>query len=191
MDKGREAYQRFLAGDESGLGELVALYNASLTRYADRILHDAYEAEDVAADTFLFLLLKKPLLRQECAVKTYLFRVAHHKAVDLLRRKARQEQTLFGDDRELPLQAELTGEDGELFAGLLREERSRQLYRAMETLHPDYAKLLYLLYFEDFTPEMAGKVLGKSKKQIANLTYRAKQALRAAMEREGFVYQNG
>lgn len=49
MDKGREAYQRFLAGDKSGLGELVALYNASLIRYADRILHDAYEAEDVAA----------------------------------------------------------------------------------------------------------------------------------------------
>ena len=31
--------------------------------------------------------------------------------------------------------------------------------------------------------------MGKSKKQLANLVYRAKQALRAELEREGFCYE--
>ena len=47
-----------------------------------------------------------------------------------------------------------------------------------------------MIYFEDFRNEQVAAVMGKSKKQIENLVYRAKQALKAELEKEGFVYEN-
>jgi len=38
--------------------------------------------------------------------------------------------------------------------------------------------------------EEASTVMRKSLKQVKNLIYRAKQALRMALEKEGFVYEN-
>lgn len=36
----------------------------------------------------------------------------------------------------------------------------------------------------------AAKIMGKSKKQLANLLYRAKQALKTELEKEGFCYED-
>ena len=43
---------------------------------------------------------------------------------------------------------------------------------------------VHLVYFEELSYEDAAKVLGKSKKQIDNLLYRAKTALRNALGKE-------
>ena len=70
----------------------------------------------------------------------------------------------------------------------LQKERERALYRAMGRLKADYRVALHLVYFEELSYEEAGRVLHKSKKQIENLVYRAKNALRADLEKEGFEF---
>nr|MCR5708445.1 RNA polymerase subunit sigma-24 [Ruminococcus sp.] len=47
----------------------------------------------------------------------------------------------------------------------------------------EYAQVLYLTYFEGLTNVEAGKVMGKSPRQISDLLYRAKESLRAQIER--------
>ncbi|MCR4758699.1 MAG: RNA polymerase subunit sigma-24, partial [Oscillospiraceae bacterium] len=71
----------------------------------------------------------------------------------------------------------------------LKEEQRIELHRAMKRLKTEYAQVLYLMYFEDFdTAEIAG-IMKKSKKQIGDLLYRAKKALKSELEKEGFVYE--
>ncbi|MBQ9746116.1 MAG: sigma-70 family RNA polymerase sigma factor, partial [Clostridia bacterium] len=72
---------------------------------------------------------------------------------------------------------------------ILREESRELICLAMEKINPEYAAVLRLIYFEDMTPEEAARVMGKSKKQLANLTYRAKISLRRAMEEEGYSHE--
>ena len=48
---------------------------------------------------------------------------------------------------------------------------------------------LWLLYFEGFSTDEAAVALGKSRRQMANLLYRAKQSLRITLEKEGFAYE--
>ena len=69
---------------------------------------------------------------------------------------------------------------------ILREERDRQLYRAMERLNTEYRQILILLYFEDMSHEEAGRVMGKNRKQIYNLADRGRRALKEELERMGF-----
>ena len=50
---------------------------------------------------------------------------------------------------------------------------------------------LYLLYFEGLSCEAAAKAMGKSRKQLYNLTARAKAAMREQLEKEGFADEDG
>ena len=45
-------------------------------------------------------------------------------------------------------------------------------------------------YFDEVDGDGAAKIMGKSKKQLANLLYRAKQALKTELEKEGFCYED-
>ena len=64
-----------------------------------------------------------------------------------------------------------------------------RLHNAIKKLPPDYSRVLYLIYFEDFSNAETARVLGKTRRQVENLSYRAKQALRRQLETEGFAYE--
>lgn len=57
-------------------------------------------------------------------------------------------------------------------------------------LKKDYQQVLYLTYFEDFSNEETAKITGRSVKQIKNLLYNARKALKTELEKEGFNYEN-
>ena len=82
--------------------------------------------------------------------------------------------------------AELTASSPEL--DILKEERDRQLYNALDGLKSEYRQILILLYFEGMTHEQAAKVMGKTKRQTYHLAGRGKQALKEKLERMGFDY---
>ena len=70
----------------------------------------------------------------------------------------------------------------------LRQEQRRTLYAALNTLNEDYRTVLHLQYFEDMSPAETAAVMKKTEKQVYNLTARAKQSLKRALERMGFNY---
>lgn len=55
-----------------------------------RALLPAHDAEDAAADAFLSALQAYPRLRPDSDVRAWLVTIAHRKALDILRRQARQ-----------------------------------------------------------------------------------------------------
>jgi RNA polymerase sigma factor (sigma-70 family) len=55
-----------------------------------RALLPRHDAEDAAADAFLAALEAYPRLRPDSNIKSWLVTIAHRKALDILRRKARQ-----------------------------------------------------------------------------------------------------
>ena len=87
------------------------------------------------------------------------------------------ECTEIADDRE------------SLESSYIKEERKITLHRVMMHLSPDYRQVLWLVYFEDLSNAEAGAIMKKNRRQIENLLYRAKQALKSELEKEGFVYE--
>ena len=88
------------------------------------------------------------------------------------------------DTRELLQDSDVFVPSPEL--DILRDERYRQLYQALSELNDDYRQVLTLQYFEEMTIEELCAVLGKNKKQVYNLTERARKALKEELERMGF-----
>ena len=59
MDSGAASFRRFLDGDESGFDEIIELYHDSLIYFINRYVNNFATAEDLAADTFMELLIHK------------------------------------------------------------------------------------------------------------------------------------
>lgn len=200
MDNGTRCYHRFLKGDERALEEIVDLYNRKLILFINQLVNNLSDAEDLAAEAFLDLILKKPRFREESSFKTYLFSIGRNKALDLLKKQSRHASVPLDnvlpwhisesrDSVELrPISESLDdghlAEQNQLLDELDWNEEQKTLLRALDELHPDYRDVLHLLYFEEMSYREAAAVLKKSEKQINNLAFRAKNALRAAMQRE-------
>ncbi|MEG1575307.1 MAG: RNA polymerase sigma factor, partial [Clostridium sp.] len=173
-------YSRFVNGEENALRELIERHGNSLTFYIDGYTHDINEAEDLMLEAFARVVAKKPRFDVR-GFKSYLYKTARNLALRYISKKRRQRSFYFEDLNCEPESAEL------LEDVLQTKERNRILYRSMQQIPPDYREVLYLLYFEDLSYQEAAAVMHKNEKQIANLVYRGKQALRPILEKEGMV----
>lgn len=157
---------------------LVRAHRVGLVGYLSRYV-DVGTAEELAADAFVSLWQRLPELRDE-NLRAYLYASGRNAARNYLRKMGRI--TSFA---EMPV--EMPAPDENLDALLIRDERSRAVHAALADIAPDYRAVLHLLYFADLTSAEAGQVLGKSPKQMGNLTYRAKEALRRALAARGIT----
>ena len=64
------------------------------------------------------------------------------------------------------------------------------MHTALHRLKLEYRQVLYLTYFEDLSISETAFILKKSIKQINNLLFNAKAALRSELERSGFDYED-
>lgn len=180
MDNGAISYRRYLEGDESGFDEVLALYQDRLIFFIHRFVRNITVAEDLAEDAFVELLVHKRRYNGRVQLKTYLFTIGRNKALNYLKRASTRKDTALPDMEQWATDTLLLEER------LLQEERKREVNVALTQINEDYRAVLHLVYMEDMTYEEAGKVLGKNRKQIENLAYRARQSLKAVLDKGGF-----
>jgi len=177
MDTGARNYQLFLSGDDEAMVDIIRDYQDGLILFLNRYTGNISEAEELAEDTFFRLVTKKPRFSPRYSFKTWLYTIARNLAVSHLRRRARQ-GTL--NEQVQDPQAEEALEQK-----VYLEERSQILYKALGHLRPDYCEVLSLKYLEELDNKQVAKIMGKSCRQVENLAYQAKRALRAVLEQEG------
>ena len=180
MEDGAGSYRRFLDGDESAFEELIELYFGPLTLFANRYTQNIHDAEDIAMDTLTELLIHRHRYRFGTSLRAYLFAIARNKSLNFLRHRDKF-RCVSADDAEADLADRRSLEDE-----LIADERKRALNDALATLSEDMRTAVHLVYFEDMTYQEASKVMKKTEKQIDNLLYRAKNALRVKLEKGGF-----
>ena len=183
MDNGASSYRRFLAGDESGIVDIIRDYKDGLILYLNGYTKNIHIAEELMEETFVKLVVKKPRYSEKFSFKTWLYTIGRNAAIDWLRQGSRSADTPFEE-----LEDVLADED-DLERSYIKEEQKIALHRAMEKLKEDYRHALYLSYFEDLSNAEIAKVMHKSKRQVENLIYRGKQSLKSELEKEGFVYE--
>ena len=181
MDNGAGSYRRYLDGDESAFDEILALYRDPLTFFISRYVHDFDAAEDLAIDTFMYLLVHRHRYNFKTPLKTYLFMIGRSRALDYLRHRNKFQMVELQDAAaELPVY--LSAEEV-----YLRDEERRMVWKAMEQLPEEMQTVLFLVYFEDLSYEDTARVMKKNRKQVSNLLYRAKDKLRTILGKDGVL----
>ena len=184
MDNGANAsYRRFLDGDDEGLAEIVRDYKDGLILYLNSFVHNIFIAEELMEETFFKLITKKPRFSAKYTFKTWLYTIGRNIAIDFIRHNSRQAD-ISADELE-----NYVKDESDLEKMYIIEERKLIVHRALKKLHPEYHQVLWLIYFDGLSPSEAAVVMKKSSRQMKNLIYRAKGALKSELDKEGFIYE--
>ena len=181
MDHTAELYACYLAGDDKALVEIIQTYKDGLILFLNRYVNNIHDAEELAEETFFKLVIRKPKFKGGSSFKTWLYTIGRNTALDHLRKFGRITET---SEFEL---ARLCRDEDELERTYLREERKIAVHRALSNLDPERSRVLYLKYFEEMSSEEIARVLKKNKRQVSNLLYQAKKALKTQLEQEGIT----
>ena len=173
MQTGENSYRRYLEGDEEAFTEVLELYFNNLTLFINGYLNDVHASEDVAIDTMLELVVHKKRYAFRSSLKTYLFAIARHKALNHLK-KHRRTALIPPDEIELADKTSLETE-------VIENERKRRLHRAIASLEGELQTVVHLVYIEGMSYKDASGVMKKSPKQVDNLITRAKLRLKAEL----------
>lgn len=184
MDIDINSYERYLDGDDSAFADIVREYADGLMLYINSFTRNIHVAEELTEEVFFKLAVKKPHFRNQSSFKTWLYAIGRNTAFDYLRKESNYAVTNIEEHKDMQEEEESVEQ---LY---LKEEQKVRLLTCLKTLKPEYAQVLYLVFFEGFDNAQTSRIMKKSKRQTENLIYRAKAALKSKLEKEGFEYEN-
>lgn len=176
MNNGEGSYRRFLSGDKEALIEIIRDYKDGLIIYINSIVNNIQIAEDITEDTFVKLYTDRPSFRGASSFKTWLYSIGRFTAIDYLRKNSGK--TIVSYDEMFMIPDEVNIEQK-----VVNDEEKFKLFSSIKRLKPEYGQVIYLMYFENFSRAETAKIMKKTQKQISDLLYRAKNALKSEFEK--------
>jgi RNA polymerase sigma-70 factor (ECF subfamily) len=170
---------RVALGDREALAALYDAYREPVTRLCRRLLGSDDAAQDARGEVFLRAREAIASFDARRSFRSWLLAVAAHHCVDQLRRRS-LEGRLF-EPAELAEHTLPSAAPSPLGAVLARE-RQRELLAALDALPPRQRAPLVLRYFAELPYAEIATLLGVGTRDVGVLLFRAKLALRKALE---------
>ena len=173
--------ERAKAGDAAAAGEIVERYQRRIYTLCLRILSDTDAAEELTQDTLVKALTGLENFDGRSALGTWLHRIATNACFsrirsDRVRSKGRVPWPESGEP--IAPQRVQQGEDR-----LDAAQRSRLVAAALERINPEHRVVLVLRDVQGLEYEQVAEVLGIPMGTIKSRLFRARAALRQAVER--------
>ncbi|HOZ13572.1 MAG TPA: RNA polymerase sigma-70 factor [Tenuifilaceae bacterium] len=163
-------------GDEQVFETIFKTYYERLCNYANTILNDMDEAEEMVQGAFLTVWEKHDTLEIHTSVKSYLYRAVHNSCLN--RVKHYKVRKTYGD--AVKNQTELLHDDAS--QDLIGSELDAIVANAIDSL-PDQCKLVFKLSrFENLTYAEIAEQLGISVKTVENHMVKALKVLREKLK---------
>jgi RNA polymerase sigma-70 factor (ECF subfamily) len=153
-----EQFRRLLSANSAALGRLANSYTRTST-----------DRDDLLQDIALAIWQALPRFRGECTERTFLFRIAHNRAITHITKH----RPALVDDENLEMPDPRPNPE----AGFSREQQTSRLFDAIHRLPIAYRQVLTLA-LEDMTYPEIGEVLGISESNVGVRLNRARQMLR-------------
>ncbi len=132
------------------------------------------EVEDVVSTTFLKAYQALPGYRGDAAVSTWLYRIAYHQSVNVLRESGRA--------RHCPAERNSADPPGDPVRTLEAEERKEQLNRALSQLPTRWLKAIMLRYWNHLSIAQIANAMKVSDVVVRSYLFRARKHLRLMLE---------
>lgn len=160
---------------ERHFDRLVAANGPALTRIAASYTNTPSDRDDLLQEIAMALWQALPRFRGECSERTFLFRIAHNRAISYLARS--RSQPLSSEEVEVHDPAPNPE------AALAREGRVERLRRAIHQLPVLYRQVI-TLSLEGLGYGDISEVIGISEGNVGVRLTRARQILRESLEKQ-------
>ena len=171
-----ELYKEFLKGNEESFNNIIRKYRKPLISFISRLVKSVEVAEDIAQDTFVYVLMNKTEYDFKYSLKTYLYTIAKCRAINYLKR----ERKVVSYDEAYMREKEETYIDEDL----IKEENKKEIYEAIGKLKKSYQIVIYLKDIEGLKYKEISRILNKTVPQLKMMTHRARKSLEKIMRKE-------
>ena len=156
-------------GETMDLAGLLEEHGDHLLRLCTLYLGDRSQAEDAVQDTFLRALRAWPGFRGDCAVETWLVRIAINVCKDYLRSAWNRRVSVVEALNEIPAAEDSPHEDDTLL-------------REIMNLKPKYKEVILLFYYQDMKISEIARVLDAPESTVSVRLKRAREQLKKRLE---------
>jgi RNA polymerase sigma-70 factor (family 1) len=159
-------------GNVTVFEQVFLRYYAALCDFASRYLHDKADAEDIVESIFIVLWNSKEQFADHNHARSYLYRATYNRCLNSLR----------GHKRTMNREAEFIRETGvteeSYLHHMLRAELIAMIYREIDKLPEQYARILRLSYQEGLRNEDIASRVGLSLQTVKNYKSKGMELLR-------------
>lgn len=153
--------------------DIVTAYESALLRYAARLVNNMDSAQDVVQNAFIKLFNSATAPLDGPQLKSWLYRVTHNEAVDLIRRETRLRR-LHSEQAEA---CELNNPIAASRKDRTHDDRLAAVREKLHHLHPREQQVLLLRLQEGLTYKEIAEVMGRSTGNIGNILHHAVRKL--------------
>lgn len=171
-------------GDEQALAELHRRFARRVEGLCRYVLRSAESAEDASSEVFVRVARMLESYDRSVPFERWLFSIASHHCIDLLRKQQRERRWLSDEDVEA-LSVAIAADSP--LNQLIREERREAVRDAIARLPEQFRVPLALRYYGEFSYEEIAQQLHLTRANVATLLFRAKQELRQSLATHGGI----
>lgn len=165
-----ELYKLFLKGDNDAFNYLIIKHRKMLTNFIMTYVKNIEIAEDIAQDSFMYMIINKVEYDFKYSFKTYLYTIAKSRALNYLKMEKR---TIYVEDAIL----NNVNLEGNIENEFIIKENYNALIKTIKKLKNEYQIVIYLYYFQGFKYKEICKILNQSMPKTKMAIHRAKKLL--------------
>ncbi len=180
--------QQALEGSEDAITELVRRFQRPVYTLILRMVHDPGLAEDLAQEAFVNAFRHLGRFDPERRFASWLFKIAHNRTLDYLRRKRLDTVSLEGPDGT-PGPIARVADSHQLSPDQehLRGEIMQAFEAGLKTLRPEYREVIVLRFQQALSYREIAEVVGLPLATVKTHIHRARKLMAAEIERLGFA----
>jgi len=167
--------------NEEAFAILYQRYEKRVFQYLMTIMNEAALAEETLVEVMLALWKGLNSFQGQSKVSTWIFGIAHHKAVDALRKVTSQQRG------RMPLEDIV--ENTESNENPLNEAQHKRMAaltnQGLMTLSPDHREILHMAFYEELSYSEIAALLDIPVNTVKTRVHYAKQQLKKSLLRQG------
>jgi len=155
--------KRFTIGDMKAFDCIYSAFNHKLQKFIFSLIKTETDTEDLVQEVFVRIWENRTKLREYESFDAYLFSIAYHTTMTLLRTRVKEKQYV---EYVKSVQVEL--DEAEFIDGFSRDEISEKLNLLIDQMPPRQREVFKLKHFRNYSYKEIAETLGISVNTVEN-----------------------
>lgn len=173
-------YNDYINGNKEAFEYLYNKYKNKIQYFVFNIIKDNEKAEDIAQETFIYILQHPK--REGYSFKYYIYLIAKSRAINYINTENHRNEI---NEKYLSKETEAIEQD--IYEIIEKKEKQKEIIEAINQLEDKYKNAIYLTNIEGLTYKETAKILGESVQNIKNIVHRGKKELKKNLVKKGYT----
>lgn len=175
-DEARALLEKIAGGSEQALNRFYQDHSSRVYNFAYKRLSDAVDAAEVLNQVMMDVWRNAGRFEGRSKVTTWLLGIAHHKVVDVLRKRGRNPGEALSEDPEdanTPAAIDL----------LLQKQDAAHVRTCLERLSDNHRQVVHMVFFEELPYSEIAQIMDCPEGTVKTRMFHAKQCLKQCLSK--------